>query len=281
MSRTTHTALSILALSLLAFSARAQVSGTWGATGSMATARANFTATLLQNGKVLVAGGGNLSGGLSSTEIYDPLTAAWTSTGSMHLPRMIHTAVLLPNGKVLVAGGCNSDCGTAATATAELYDPATGVWSFTGSMSTPRYYFTATLLGTGKVLVTGGCSQIDCGAVTAVSELYDPSTGLWSRTGSLATARDLQTATLLANGNVLVAGGFTTSGASASAEVYNPSTGRWSSAGSMTVGRSSHSATLLGNGQVLVVGGRDPNGAILPSAELYNPRTEDGPPPGA
>jgi hypothetical protein len=197
----------------------------------MATARANFTATLLQNGKVLVAGGGNLSGGLSSTEIYDPLTAAWTSTGSMHLPRMIHTAVLLPNGKVLVAGGCNSDCGTAATATAELYDPATGVWSFTGSMSTPRYYFTATLLGTGKVLVTGGCSQIDCGAVTAVSELYDPSTGLWSRTGSLATARDLQTATLLANGNVLVAGGFTTSGASASAEVYNPSTGRWSSAG--------------------------------------------------
>jgi N-acetylneuraminic acid mutarotase len=264
-------AVSISALALLVCSARAQVSGTWTATGSMAFARANFTATLLQNGRVLVTGGGNLSGGLSSAEIYDQLTGTWTSTGAMHLPRISHTAVLLPNGKVLVAGGCNADCGTAATAAAELYDPATGAWSLTGSMSTVRYYFTATLLGTGKVLVTGGCSQTNCGAVTAVSELYDPATGQWSRTGSLATARDLQTATLLANGNVLVAGGFTTSGASASAELYNPSTSRWSATASMTAARSSHSATLLGNGQVLVAGGRDPNGAILSSAELYNP----------
>src|SRR5215472_13274053 len=111
-------AVSISALALLVCSARAQVSGTWAATGSMAFARANFTATLLQNGRVLVTGGGNLSGGLSSAELYDQLTGTWTSTGSMHLPRISHAAVLLPNGKVLVAGGCNADCGTAATAAA-------------------------------------------------------------------------------------------------------------------------------------------------------------------
>jgi N-acetylneuraminic acid mutarotase len=140
-------------------------------------------------------------------------------------------------------------------------------------MSTLRYYFTATLLATGKVLVTGGCSQAACGAVTAVSELYDPATGQWSRTGSLATARDYQSATLLANGKVLVAGGFTTSGTAASAELYDPSAGRWSATGSMTVGRSIHSATLLGNGQVLVAGGEGQYGSVLPTAELYNPAT--------
>jgi N-acetylneuraminic acid mutarotase len=238
----------------------------------MAALRANFTATLLPNGKVLIAGGDNLSGGLASAEIYDPQTGRWTSTGSMHMPRSMHVAALLPNGKVLVAGGCNADCNT-ATATAELYDPSTGQWSLTGSMSTLRYYFTATLLGAGKVLVTGGCSQTACGAVTAVSELYDPATGQWSHTGSLVTARDYQTATLLGNGRVLVAGGYTTSGASASAEVYNPSTGAWSATGSMTAGRSIHSATLLANGQVLVAGGQSQYGALLSSAELYNPAT--------
>jgi N-acetylneuraminic acid mutarotase len=262
----------LLVLPLLVWAAHAQVWHTWAATGAMTVGRANFTATPMSNGKVLAASGSNLSGGLASAEVYDPLTGAFTSAAAMHVPRSMHAAVALPNGKVLVAGGCNADCNT-ATATAELYDPASGTWTLTGSMSTLRYYFTATLLGTGKVLVTGGCSQVDCGAVTAVSELYDPATGQWSKTGSLGTARDLHTATLLANGRVLVAGGFTTSGASASAEVYNPSTGTWSATGAMTTHRSIHSATLLGNGQVLAAGGQDQNGAVLATAELYNPST--------
>ncbi len=110
-------------------------------------------------------------------------------TGSMASTRQGHTATLLANGKVLVFGN-----GT----TAELYDPATGLWSTTGSLTYSRGGPTATLLPNGKVLVTGGGS---------FAELYDPATGRWSTTGSLANGRSSHTATLLANGKVLVAGG--------------------------------------------------------------------------
>jgi len=129
-------------------------SGTWTATGSLITARYPHTATLLPNGKVLVAGGQDYSTIFASAELYDPASGTWTATGSLNTGRHSHTATLLPNGQVLVAGGPGTNGVT--TASAELYDPASGTWMATGSLNTARFQHTATLLPDGKVLVAGG-----------------------------------------------------------------------------------------------------------------------------
>ena len=129
-------------------------SGTWAPTGSLNIARGSHTATLLSNGKVLVAGGYGFSGILASAELYDPETGIWSVTGSLNTARYYHTATLLPNGMVLVAGG--SGTGNNDLASTELYDPETGSWSSTGSLNTARFLHTATLLSNGMVLVAAG-----------------------------------------------------------------------------------------------------------------------------
>ncbi len=209
--------------------AHASGSGTWMTTGSLSVARDAHTATLLPNGKVLVAGGLGSSVVLASAELYDPSFGTWTTTGSMNMARVEHTATLLPNGKVLVAGGVSSTGGVTGCclASAELYDPSTSSWTFTGSMTGARELHTATLLPNGKVLVAGGFSS--SGAPLASAELYDPSLGTWTTTGSLSVARAGHTATLLPNGQVLVAGGQSSTGIStASAELYKHGHGRGS-----------------------------------------------------
>ncbi len=197
----------------------------------------------------------------------------WTATGSLANGRREHTATLLPNGQVLVAGGLQ---GTTDLASCELYDPATGTWSPTGSLAVGRTAPTATLLPNGQVLVAGG-SGVSGGGSTfwATCELYDPAAKTWSpTTGSLAAGRNLHTATLLPNGQVLVAGGEGSSGALASSELFDPATGTWSPTGSLANARFWHTATLLPNGQVLVAGGLDSLGSALSSAELYTPATK-------
>ena len=164
----------------------------------------------------------------------------WTVTSSMITARAEFTATLLPNGRVLVAGGIPDNTEQVQLASAELYDPSTGKWSATGSMSTPRSKHTATLLANGKVLVAGGfCAplgpgggatkgcpaQEDLDGAIANAELYDPATGKWTATGSMSTARFLHTATLLADGNVLVAGAEHRDGILASAEIYTQARG--------------------------------------------------------
>jgi hypothetical protein len=131
-------------------------SRTWTATGSLNTARFDHTTTLLPNGMVLVAGGG--FGSLASAELYDPASGTWTATGSLNIPRVSHTATSLPNGMVLVAGGYDNSNPRRFIylASAELYDPASGAWTATGSLNTARYAHTATLLLNGMVLVAGG-----------------------------------------------------------------------------------------------------------------------------
>jgi N-acetylneuraminic acid mutarotase len=130
----------------------------WTPTGSLHEVRGGHTATLLTNGKILVAGGFSQSdhatGPMNRAELYDPATGTWTLTGAMSADRWLHTATLLPNGKVLVVGGLNQSLGT--NNSAELYDPVTGAWTATGSLATARRGHTATLLPNGKVLVTGG-----------------------------------------------------------------------------------------------------------------------------
>ena len=246
------------------------VVGEWLPADAMNQGRGRHTATLLPDGKVLVAGGFRKTT-LSSAELYDPPADTWTTTVSMGEVRQSHTATLLGNGKVLVAGGL-ADSSQSKRSSAELFDPVAGTWSATGSMGDARDSYTATLLADGRVLVVGGAGVSV--ARLASAELYDPVTGTWSLTGSLNQGRSSHTATLLADGRVLVAGGSDTSfAASSSAEIYDPSTGTWALTSGMNQARVFFAATLLASGKVLVSGGK--NGALvdIPGAELYDPVT--------
>ncbi|HEU5381972.1 MAG TPA: kelch repeat-containing protein [Ktedonobacteraceae bacterium] len=239
----------------------------WTLTGTLQVNRLESSATLLSNGTVLVVGG--LANTASKTaELYDPSTDTWTATGSLRYSRINHTATLLSNGTVLVAGGA----GAAGTA-AELYDPTTGTWTVTGQLTVARQSHTATLLSDGKVLVAGGWVAADSSSTASkTAELYDPSTGTWAATfGPLNNAHMNHTATLTANGNVLVTGGGNTQQETATTEMYNPVTGIWTWTAtsmvmvptvSLSTPRTNHTATLFSGGNVLVVGGTGSAGTI-------------------
>lgn len=244
--------------------------GSFQLTASMSTERGGHTATLLPNGKVLIAGGGNEGGGdlpfygtpSNSAELYDPGKGIFNLTGSMAHARFGHTSTLLPNGKVLITGGVATDT-SESTVSAELYDPSTGKFNPTGSMATARAGHTATLLPNGRVLIAGGATLTNGQfQASATAELYDPATGSFSSTSPMEAARVEHTATLLQNGTVLIAGGN-----DSTAEIYDPATGSFSTTGAMETSRSEHTATLLLNGTVLVTGG----GSFLRSqtAEVY------------
>jgi hypothetical protein len=205
-------------------------------------------------------------------------------TGDMTTLRQgTETATLLLDGRVLIVGGDTSNV------SAELYDPRTETFSGTGSMGTPRIGFSATLLADGRVLIAGGTNpaipaptgdaaspQVFSPEAYASAEIYDPSTGRFSPTGSMAFAQSDQVATSLADGRVLLTGGWNGSGSAGIAQLYDPGTGKFSATGKMTQDRTYQSATLLPNGRVLIVGGSTgPSGdnGRTTSAELYDPET--------
>ncbi|WP_375769136.1 hypothetical protein NR798_46965 [Archangium gephyra] len=186
-----------------------------------------------------------------------PPPGTWAAIGGLNSGADALTTTLLPSGRVLVI-----DRAGFWGATAEVYDPATGLSVSTGLLKGAHTLHTATLLPSGKVLVAGG--------ETAAAELYDPATDTWSSTGSLAVSRADHTATLLPSGKVLVVGGYTRGGSTGataldSAELYDPAAGTWSPVASMSVSHQGHTATLLPSGKVLVAGG---DSAV---AELYDP----------
>jgi len=260
-------------------------------TGNLVDGRYFHTATLLSNGKVLVAGGATFEAycfaGISSAELYDPAPGSFALTGPMTDRRYAQTATLLQNGKVLMSGGfsfdstsCLLDGTSPALTSAELYDPSSGSFAPTGSLTEARGMHTATLLTNGKVLIagggtTGGNGPPLGGTASATAEIYDPGTGVSTSTGNMTSARMGQTATLLSNGKVLIAGGLTSSSTNpvATAELYDPMTGKFALTGSMSEGRAGHAATILQNGKVLITGGLTAGPTSSRTAEIYDPGT--------
>ena len=239
----------------------------WTLTGALAEPRANHTATLLDDGSVLVVGGDFRNASPSNpqprtyatAERYDPATKLWQSAAPMVVARTYHTATRLPDGSVLVVAGDEKG-------TAERYDPATNTWSAAGQTQVARRDHTATILHDGTVLVVGGGAG---DASLATVERYDPKTNEWLPAASLAVARYGHSATLLTDGTVVVAGGKRHNAtAEASAERYDPVANTWAALPAPSKARTGHGAALI-NGQLLLVGGETAGAA--PTAELFDP----------
>ena len=257
--------------------------GSWSPTRPMLDPRRYHGAVRLEDGRVLVSGGltdeykvnlvsGNMYwvGSIASAEVYDPSTETWSRVGEMSEETVRQAAwqynnptILLERqdtGKVLAVGGLGPS--------AAVYDPSSGTWaSFGGpaasSESPKREWHTSALLGSGMVLYIGGSGE---SRRRNSVDLYEPLTGSVSRTGSMTTRRSRPTATVLADGRVLVTGGRTEAG-TASPEIYDPLSGTWSRAGQMAAPRLLHTMTVLSDGRVLVVGGGGN------ATEIYDPST--------
>jgi len=235
---------------------------------NMETPRTLHTATLLNTGNVLVAGGNDDNhSALATAELFDPSASTFTSTGSMAASRAAHTAVALAAGNVLVAGGLN---GNIVLASAELFDPSSGTFSPAGAMNAARFDHTATVLQNGTVLITGG--QDAGGDSLASAELFDPVAGTFTLTMSMNVARAQHTATLLQSGKVLVTGGRGPGGnALDSAELFDPAAGTFTLTNNMSTARIAHTATQLQNHTVVIAGGTDGVGDAFASAEIFDP----------
>ncbi|MBZ5604578.1 MAG: hypothetical protein LAO79_19935, partial [Acidobacteriia bacterium] len=237
------------------------------------------TATLLSDGRVLVVGGLTGSSDPSTgAEIYDPATGKFTKAGPMTWNRNRHSATLLPDGRVLVAGGIHVLGGeqdpTPTFGTAEIFDPKTGNFTLAAPLVTERLNHYAILLSNGKVLLGGGY-----GPGPSSAELFDPLTNRFSPTGDMNEPRqEGMTASLLSNGQVLVAAGTISQPTSTStAELYNPATGKFTLTGNLSTSRQSHAASVLNDGRVLITGGTrvcPPCNPAIASAELYTPVTQ-------
>jgi DNA-binding CsgD family transcriptional regulator len=265
-----------------------QPAGTWEAAASMVDPRWDASATLVDDGSVIVMGGLDTDTGigcLRSVERYDPASNRWKDEAFMPDGRCSHSATLLDDGRILVAGGYferpeDYRDPLPVTAAASIYDPETDGWTEVDPMSTARRNHRATLLDNGRVLVVGGLTTE--GDPIATAEIFNPAQGGWSSTGSMSDPRPGMVFAELADGRVLVAGGQggqrgTT--ALATAEVYDPASGTWDPVDDMRDARADASAMLLGNGKVLVFGGIIGNGLeeddVTASAELFDASTEE------
>ncbi len=230
----------------------------------LTTPRINQSATLLPNGKVLIAGGYN-GNALSTTEIYDPKSKTFSQGPDMKTPRYGHTATLLHDGKILMTGGVGT--GWTFLSSAEIYDTQTNKFTESSPMAFARESHTATLLKNGNVLITGGHrDRRENLKVYDVAEIFDSKSNQFTPTGSMNIPRHKHDAVLLSDGKVLVNGGADRRDSLyASAEIYDPNTAQFTSISNMNFPRFKHKETsiLLSDNNVLIGGGSD-------KAEIYN-----------
>ena len=256
----------------------AQPSSAWAGHGT----------TLLADGRVLRSGGTHDVGGTSvavtSLETWDPQSGTWTTSGAvMGQERAAHTATLLLDGRVLLVGG--ADTAGVISATCDLFDPLADTISAAASMGTARTQHTATLLADGRVLVVGGTNSIDpndplasLGSIVGTAEVYDPNLNTWTSVGSLPKPRLLHSASLLADGRVLVTGGLEVTSIfgipfgnlTNDARLFNPATGTFQNASNFGGNRLGHPQLTLSDGRVLVAGGTD--GDLL--TQVFTPRSD-------
>jgi len=243
--------------------------GSVSAAAPMLEPRSGHSATLLPDGKVLIAGGMRRNQDFyRSAELYDPATGKFQAAGEMSVARVGHIAVLLRSGKVLIAGGW---VGQGGTDSAELYDPGARKFTVISRMTAPRGRPSATLLADGDVLIAGGEERNNESLASA--EIFHVKTLSFQTIGSMHHARISHTATLLNDGRVLIVGGYADS-VTASAELYDPKRGTFSETGDLSSARCKHTAGLLPDGRVLIAGGSNSRGwdKNLNTAEIYDPR---------
>jgi hypothetical protein len=241
------------------------VTGLFAATGSMTVPRSFHTATLLNTGKVLIAGGGwNAS---AAADLYDPATGTFTATGNMHEP-WCDSATLVPNGKVLIT------CAGGYPGHAELYDPSTGTFALTRDTVYYHNGPTATLLLNGKILIAAGDTGNGDGP-SDTAELYDPATGTFASVGNMAAARENFATTLLPDGTALLTGGHDL-WYGATAEIYDNVQAAFHLITGMPTPREWHTATLLNDGRALIAGGADSSISFagIATAEFYTPAVQ-------
>lgn len=245
--------------------------GAWSPVGDLPFeafwAQPSDGAALLPGGRVLAAGGEDgRRQPLADTAVFDPATALWSAAAPLGTPRRLHTVTALADGRVLVVGGLGTGPSFPASglATAELYDPATGIWTRTGDLAEPRYSHSATLLADGRVLVAGGAGvrSAQSGRALRSAELYDPQHGTWSQAAPMTDARFGHPAVRLSDGRVLAVGGVVVVGRGTYAplgfcELFDPGRG-WMPTGTLGTPRKGHQAVLLPDGGVLVCGGDRP-----------------------
>ena len=260
----------------------APANGAWTNVGNMAARRIDFTSTLLQNGKVLIAGGRPSSSETLTnfTELYDPNSRTWSTTGTLNTPRLklelpTEFMVTLQNGKALIAGGMDANFNSIGSA--ELFDPTTGTWSYTGNLNTSRRDASLILLDDGRALSVGGASgSLSDRNYLSSAELYNPATGTWSFTANnLPLPRDGANMIKLPGGKVLVMGGIDLSNnCESSSEIFDPSTNSFSSGGTMPWGADGYSTAILPDGRVFTAGGNC-NGQDFTNTAIYDPSTNE------
>ena len=288
--------LSVVVTGALPARAKAIDAGEWVQAPHLLEEHVAHTATLLDDGRVLIAGGTDVHGiARASSELFDPESSRWIRAAAMINARAGHAATLLENGNVLITGGVTGlgIFPVRALASAEIYHPSSNSWTAAAAMHVPRRMHSSIRLYDGRVLVIGGTNEAPGSPLPAAqqeqAEVYDPRLDSWSLAGMGLPELSSQAATLMPDGTVLVTGGTTDTGfATVSAELFDPATTRWQpTTWPMATPRYGHTATLLTDGRVLLVGGYStqpeisagrgyPNGELLTTSEIFDLRGNIG-----